>query len=203
MAGIFLLIIDESTTKTKVFIVDSWIRSNNMDNKEHVKNAYESFTDSKLEFIALHEIIDLDEETRLILFNEVKKRGLSKDIIQAVKKQIEDISDDELKKLVEEYRKTPCPICNTTGSLLNGFMLKKDYKDYYIIGCHSCIKLEVAKLRKSLGQFSVRMLPSRARALFELENFEDKSEPSDDFIHYVYLHRGNIYRIVQKYKKSK
>ena len=173
-----------------------------MDNKKNLENVYESFPDSKLEFMALQEITDLDKEAMVVLYNELKKRGFDKDIIQAVKKQSEDISDDELKKLVDKYRKTPCPICQNTGTLLNGFMLKKDYKDYYIIGCPSCIKLEVAKLRKSLGQFSVPALPQRARALFELENFEDKSEPSDDFIHYVYLHRGNIYRIVQKHQKK-
>jgi hypothetical protein len=115
---------------------------------EKVKEFYASFDDSKIERMALHEAGGLEPEGLQILIDEIKKRGLSPKLLEAIKAQTTQLTIAEKKIIQDEIIHLPCPICSDNTSVLQGRKVRSVVSMIFVtsselfhqISCKSCLK---------------------------------------------------------------
>lgn len=85
---------------------------------ELAKN-YSQFSDEKLIKIATEEILSIRKDAQLVLLNELSKRPVPKEAIEAIEIQLSISQPEALNSMVEFVRQIPCPTCGMNDKKLN------------------------------------------------------------------------------------
>ncbi|MDO3695917.1 hypothetical protein QVZ41_13785 [Wenyingzhuangia sp. chi5] len=92
---------------------------------EEIKENYKSFSDSKIENIAINESKDLRTEVLEILRNEILKRKLDANLITWVNAETNYFTEKETLELAEKIKKIKCPNCGEKNNELKGYEINK------------------------------------------------------------------------------
>ncbi len=114
---------------------------------DELRENYKSFPDDKLIRIATTDVSGLRPEAIQVLQDEIKSRGLSDGLIDGIKVQTKEISEDELLAYSELLRRRPCPLCNSTSDKLNAtmtasvvsYIIMTSYEESLVIACPDCL----------------------------------------------------------------
>lgn len=118
-----------------------------MVNPKLIAENYQSKTDNELVFLALIISDDLTDVAIDILKKEIAKRSIDPNIINAIKIQRRDISEDELVSYIDIIHNAKCPHCNKKNNKLNGtkikvvssFLVTSIEKSYRLVACKKCL----------------------------------------------------------------
>ena len=114
---------------------------------EQIKKNYADFDDFKIEHLAKNEVDGLSPEVISILIEEIRKRGLSPNLIKGIESQTKTLTDSELTELKLKIKRLPCPDCGKqstplVGSLIRtvkSFVFFTSYTKTPVIVCESCL----------------------------------------------------------------
>jgi len=81
-----------------------------IDIEQIIKN-YSEFDDFEIERIAKTEAGGIEPEVISILIDEIKKRGLDDNLLKGIEAQIEEIDENDFKKLINRIKELTCPEC--------------------------------------------------------------------------------------------
>ena len=112
-----------------------------------IQKHYENMSDRKLEHLASQNAEGLRPEVFEIIQNEITKRNLNPNLMQAVLAQNKEYSTDELSMYADYLRDLPCPHCGTLEYQLNGtetytvesFFFYSTIKTTTYIACPECL----------------------------------------------------------------
>ncbi len=91
--------------------------------KEELRKNYQQLTNKKVVEIAMYNAVHLSEDAKLVLKEEIERRGLSDRLINSVNITEGGISDEILQKYLSIIRNLPDPTTGETGKLLNATIL--------------------------------------------------------------------------------
>jgi hypothetical protein len=134
---------------------------------------YRALPDDQLMRLALHEAGELTPEALEVMKEEIRTRRLGEPLEAAIQAQTTSLPPEEQQELLARFRRLPCPICGTTGSLLNAatvatarsFLIMTLYESHVVVGCSRCITAASRKannLTLALGWWGVPWGPIRA-----------------------------------------
>jgi hypothetical protein len=114
---------------------------------DELRENYKNFPDDKLIRIATTDVSGLRPEAIQVLQDEIKRRGLSDGLIDGIKIQTKEISEDELLAYSELLRRRPCPVCNSASTKLNAtmtaavvsYIIMTSYEEKLVIACPNCL----------------------------------------------------------------
>ncbi len=117
-----------------------------LDSRE-LEEHYRNLPNEKIERICLYETRHLRPEVLPVLRAEVVRRGLSKELVDAIEIVAHGLSRDEYDAVVAWFRKRPCPLCGRQEDMLNacfeesvrsaGIVLQRT--QVAVVGCPSCL----------------------------------------------------------------
>ena len=114
---------------------------------KYVKENYESMPDDKLIMIATQEANDLTPEAMEIVKYEIRKRGLSENIVKAVDAQNKTYTIEEIDAYCDIISNLSCPYCGNFSNKLNAtvtfetisFLVLTHHKRSIKVGCPDCL----------------------------------------------------------------
>lgn len=112
-----------------------------------VKKTYEQMSDKELARKLIQDVAGLTPEALQIVKDEVAKRNLDPNIINAVEAQQKIYNLEEIDAYCEIIRNLPCPLTGNTSEKLNGtltartmsFIIFTSYQKVIVIGCPSAL----------------------------------------------------------------
>jgi len=120
---------------------------------ERIKDNYANKSDEELLYIAKYDMATKNTEVVEIIKKEITHRKLDADLVKVIHNQRTELSQVEIKVLVSEIKKTPCPICNQSFAPLQAAEIQKvrsillitNHSAEAMIACENCIKKEKNK----------------------------------------------------------
>ena len=112
-----------------------------------VKENYQKLSEAELTRMAANDAVGLTQEAQQVLVEEIKRRNLDPNIINAVHAQNAAYTIEEVDKYCEILRNLSCPGCGTSSLKLNGtmtsevmsFILFTNRVKKIKIGCPNCL----------------------------------------------------------------
>jgi len=114
---------------------------------EELRKNYERYSDDQLIRIATTDASGLFPEAIQILREEIKRRGISENLLNGINIQRKEISELELLEYCEILRTQPCPVCGSGSSKLNAtlvanvlsFVVMTNYEKKLLVACPDCL----------------------------------------------------------------
>jgi hypothetical protein len=181
--------------------------------KEALQKHYQQLPDERLMELAYYEANELSAEALEVLKDEINRRNLEGDLTKAADIQAEGLTQDELRALVDEISRFPCPFCGTQESLLNAskvitvksFLIVTTVEEPLVIACPDCIKASAKRsLNESLsfGWWSIPWGPIKTIASIsknhEAMNTERYLTPTKEFTEFIIAHSTIIKTNIDK-----
>lgn len=167
---------------------------------------YQGLSAEELEAIALTKAATLLPEALQALRSELTFRGGFEAVHSGIDAQLQQWSEPQLARLVDQYRSSPCPRCSARGPLLNAveaasaaaFLVYSMLESRLIVGCPACIRNDVQRLSNRsllLGWWALmgpvhtmRALARNSQALRRAANAQATRELHD----YVFRNVGRV-----------
>jgi hypothetical protein len=114
---------------------------------DELRENYKGFSDDKLIRLATTEVDGLRPEAIQVMQEEIKRRGLSNGLLDGIKVQTKQISENELLAYCELLRRRSCPVCNSASAKLNAtmtatvvsYIIMTSYEEKLTIACPDCL----------------------------------------------------------------
>ena len=114
---------------------------------DNIAEHYSRMPDQELIHVATQNARGIRPEVFGIIENEIKKRNLNPDLLNAVIAQNKEYSFEEISEHSELLRDLPCPICGSTNDKLNGtvshtvksFLVFTTYEAEPHVACPNCL----------------------------------------------------------------
>ena len=118
---------------------------------EEIRKNYSQFPDYKIAQIAEQDSHSLPPEVVTILLEEVKKRGLNKNLNESVHIQQAPLSEEKFVELKQAVLYAPCPSCGSRKKPLMalklvetiGLIFLAQHTTRFFIACPTCNKKEI------------------------------------------------------------
>lgn len=107
--------------------------------KNFLSELYREMSDGELLSIVSNEYNELTEDARVILTEELTRRGLGAGLEKTIEVQVSELSIDSLSEYIEIITNNPCPLCLSSENKLNAVLSLNDRYTEYIIGCPNCL----------------------------------------------------------------
>ncbi len=126
---------------------------------DQLRENYSRFTDAKILTLASKEASTLTSDGLQALKDEIRKRGMSEDLLIGIKVQSEPLDSSKFNEYCDIIQNEICPICNSKDDKLNAtlvgevvsMIIMTRYEKNLKIGCPSClVKENNSGLAKSL-----------------------------------------------------
>lgn len=164
---------------------------------EDFLNRYRLLSDDQIEHMILYEVKDFRLEALKALKKEVQRRSLTNELQKIIETQIRsrqfEISDTEIKALLNKVFQLPCPHCGQKKQSLNAsevrtvmsFIIPTFITKFLLIGCADCLaKAAKSSLLKSilLGWWGLKGLFATPQAICINFRTIKRKQPSKVFM---------------------
>jgi len=177
---------------------------------------YSHYDDNKLKSLYCSSYNDLREEAKEALVNELLRRNIKARTIDNSELIETEISNEELYRMVDQYRNCRCPNCGKEYSGINVYTLDYIYYIYVyaffgkktFVGCSSCLPAEIDG-HMMLYRILMILLPVQTvLSIFYLrkgkriiDEIRRANEPTRELYDYVHRNFKAIRNIVEEQKK--
>ena len=179
---------------------------------EEIRKNYSQFPDYKIVQIAEQDSHSLPPEVVTILLEEVKKRGLNKNLNESVHIQQAPLSEEKFVELKQAILYAPCPSCGSRKAPLMalklvetiGLIFVAQHTTRFFIACPTCNKKEIKRTMLKtaiLGWWSPQtFIYYTPKALIQsYSNFNKSTEQSNALLEVFILAKlGEIQAVVDK-----
>jgi hypothetical protein len=174
---------------------------------EQIKKNYERLSDEKIVHMANFESNQLEPEVVQILIDEIKKRNLSSNLVEAVKTSTKELSGQEFQKYVDLIRNLPDPTTGDVASKINATIVSMTFSvilftrqtNKLFFGTDKSIrkKLEESTTATAIAgwwgfPFGIIYSISSLRRNSKMRKIDYETGPTEIFIQYVYENLGFI-----------
>jgi hypothetical protein len=184
-----------------------------MSSRDELIRHYATLPDDRLMTLAANEAAQLTPEALAVLREEVHRRGLDKDLRDAISIQTRRVEPAELEELVQRFRRLPCPICGSRSGLLNAakvatahsVLVMTTYEAPLIVGCAQCIVAAASRANRTTAMFAWWGIPwgpirgleamsvnAKAKSLAEM------ADATDELRGYVAANLGEVMLLLRK-----
>jgi hypothetical protein len=114
---------------------------------KYVQETYQRMSDEELVRTATQNAYGLTSEAMEVVKEEIRKRGLSENIIKAVEAQNKEVTLEEIDAYCDIISKLGCPVCGNSSERLNAtltsevtsFIFFTQFKRKIKLGCGQCL----------------------------------------------------------------
>ncbi len=114
---------------------------------DEVKRHYQNLLDGEIRRL-IKNIKMLDKIGRSVLLEEVIRRGFPSEEIENLKRNVIELSDENINQLLFDFVNSDCPICGKRNGTLSGISIRRAIsiliytftRETYVIGCEVCLK---------------------------------------------------------------
>lgn len=155
-----------------------------MRSTEEIIAYYQRLSDERLRQIAIHESGDLSERGLEIIQDELERRGLLAETVEAIEVEVNGMDAEEFEEIVRQIIQMPCPECGKEGEgmkagivhEIRSFLLISRREARFRFGCADCVsdmKRQVARKNYLYGLWSSRGLLYTLRESIRIRNSEE------------------------------